>query len=393
MSFLTPLYVLGALAVIGPIIFHLIRRTPKGEVPFSSLMFLTPTPPRLTRRSRLDNILLLLLRGAVLCLLAVAFARPFWRQAAQLDFGASERRRTVVLVDTSASMRRADLWAKARGVASQVIAESRPGDELAVLAFDTTSHPLLGFEESQTLDPTRRQAVAESRLKALEPSWGGTDLGRALVDAVAAIEDVADKGEKAGKMPRRVVLISDLQQGARLDALGEFAWPSDVELDLKIVDADGSNAGLSALADSLEPEPAGKETERRVRIANDASSRREAFELVWLDEKGAESGQPVEAYVPPGESRVVRVPRPAGSQALRSLRLKGDVHGFDNALYFADEVRDESTVVYVGTDAADDPAGLLYYLQRVFQDTPSRTVHVVSASRPRRSQASLRPPS
>ena len=63
MSFLAPLYILGVAAVAAPIIFHLIRRAPKGDVPFSSLMFLTPTPPRLTRRSRLDNWLLLLLAG------------------------------------------------------------------------------------------------------------------------------------------------------------------------------------------------------------------------------------------------------------------------------------------------------------------------------------------
>ena len=42
MSFLTPLYVLGLLAVAAPIVFHLIRRSPRGEVPFSSLMFLVP---------------------------------------------------------------------------------------------------------------------------------------------------------------------------------------------------------------------------------------------------------------------------------------------------------------------------------------------------------------
>ena len=83
MSFLTPLYVLGLSAVIAPLVFHLIRRTPRGEVPFSSLMFLSPTPPRLTRRSRLDHLLLLLLRAAALCVLAFAFARPFLRQAAQ----------------------------------------------------------------------------------------------------------------------------------------------------------------------------------------------------------------------------------------------------------------------------------------------------------------------
>ena len=83
MSALTPLYLLGVLAVAAPIVFHLIRRSPRGEVPFSSLIFLTPSPPRLTRRSRLDHILLLLLRALALCLLAFAFARPFLRQQAQ----------------------------------------------------------------------------------------------------------------------------------------------------------------------------------------------------------------------------------------------------------------------------------------------------------------------
>ena len=37
MSALTPLYLLGMLAVAAPIVFHLIRRSPRGEVPFSSL--------------------------------------------------------------------------------------------------------------------------------------------------------------------------------------------------------------------------------------------------------------------------------------------------------------------------------------------------------------------
>src|SRR5262245_64480000 len=98
MSLLAPLYALGLLAISAPIVFHLIRRSPKGEVPFSSLMFLAPTPPRLTRRSRLENWLLLLLRAAALGLLAFAFARPFLRQAARLDFDDDERRRIAILI-------------------------------------------------------------------------------------------------------------------------------------------------------------------------------------------------------------------------------------------------------------------------------------------------------
>ena len=40
MSMLAPLYfAIGALAIGLPILFHMIRRRPKGEVEFSSLMF------------------------------------------------------------------------------------------------------------------------------------------------------------------------------------------------------------------------------------------------------------------------------------------------------------------------------------------------------------------
>ena len=112
MSLLAPLYFLGALAVGLPILFHLIRRQPKGQVEFSSLMFLRPTPPRLTRRSRLDNWFLLLLRALALTLLAAAFARPFLRSVAISDEELPGRR-IVLVVDTSASMQRAGLWQQA----------------------------------------------------------------------------------------------------------------------------------------------------------------------------------------------------------------------------------------------------------------------------------------
>jgi hypothetical protein len=385
MSFLTPLYALGALAVVAPIVFHLIRRAPRGDVPFSSLMFLSPSPPRLTRRSRLDNLLLLLLRAAVLCLLAFAFARPFLRQAATLSFGDVERRRVAVLVDTSASLRRGDLWQKARKLAGEMIDASRPGDQLAVFAFDVTSKPILSFAESAALDPAKRQAVARAKLDGLAPSWASTNLGQALIDAVATVEDVADSSEKAGRMPRRVVLISDLQHGSKLDALGDFEWPSDVELELKTVADDGANAGLQWLADAAEAEPsaeaapaAGNGPPLRVRVSNEPGSRQESFALQWVDEKGAGTGKPVEVYVPPGESRVVRVPRPSGPSPSQALRLSGDRQGFDDTIYLAAGRRDDATVLYVGPDAAGDPAGLLYYLERVFQGTARRGVTVVS---------------
>ena len=81
MSFLAPFFLVGGLAIAGPVIFHLIRRATREKTLFSSLMFLLPSPPRLSKRHRLEHILLLILRCLALALLAFGFARPFLRQA------------------------------------------------------------------------------------------------------------------------------------------------------------------------------------------------------------------------------------------------------------------------------------------------------------------------
>src|SRR5206468_3617358 len=85
--------------------------------------------------------------------------------------------------------------------------------------------------------------------------------------------------------------------------------------------------------DSTEATPAESAREVRVRVANDPASRRESFRVGWIDAQGKEVGAPVDAYVPPGESRVVKVPRPADPAKARALRLQGDAHPFDNTLF------------------------------------------------------------
>ena len=136
MNLLAPLFALGALAILGPIIFHLIRRTTREQTPFSTLMFLQPSPPRVTKRSRIDNLWLLLLRCLVIGLLALAFARPFLPRATPAPPPGSGQR-TVLLLDTSASMRREKLFDEARARVEKRIRDTKPGDEIAVL----TCHP------------------------------------------------------------------------------------------------------------------------------------------------------------------------------------------------------------------------------------------------------------
>ena len=139
MSFLAPLFLLGGLAVALPIVFHLIRRTSKEKMTFSSLMFLQPTPPRVTRRNRLENIFLLILRCLVLCLLALGFARPFLQKPMVPDPETGAGRKIIVLVDRSASMRREGMWPDAVAKAEEVLRKTVPADQVTSIVPGRTA--------------------------------------------------------------------------------------------------------------------------------------------------------------------------------------------------------------------------------------------------------------
>lgn len=366
MSFLAPLYALGLLAVAAPIYFHLIRRRPKGEVPFSSLMFLTPSPPPPHHRRVLDQLLLLLLRAAALILLGLAFMRPYLRLDSPTD-NAGPGRRVAILVDTSAGMRRGDVWKRAVAEAEAAVAAAKPTDRIAVYTFDRSLRPELGFAETGQLDPARQAALARDRIGRLAPGWAATDLGLALIDASRAVLDPGDATAKAG----RIVLVSDLAAGSKLTGLAGFEWPAEVELELRTVSDGGGNAGV----DLMTPRPdadAKEKAQLRARVVNDAGSRQEQFKLAWANTTGAD----IDVYVPPGESRVVRVSLPPPGVAAPTLRLTGDPYEFDNTAYVAAPPREEWTVFFLGRDAADDPEGLRYFLERAWGETPERVVAV-----------------
>jgi hypothetical protein len=364
MSLLTPLYVLGLLAVSLPIVFHLIRRTPRGDFQFSSLMFLSSSPPRLTRRSRLDHLMLLVLRGLVIALLAFAFARPFMRQAVPPEATSAERQRVAIVVDTSASMRRGDLWRQATSMVDEALAERQPFDQVALFACDDTLRTLVGFEEMSKVEPSQRRPLAQRQLESAGPTWGGSHLGRGLLEALESLTSVPEPQGQAGGAARRMVFITDLQQGGRLESLADYQWPADVTIDLRVVKSrEVTNAGLQLLGRASAIDPTQQAEQWRVNVFNDKDSSVDEFNLVWLDRRDRPVGAPVDVYVPAGESRVVRM-TPPDEAVCERLRLTGDAFDFDNTIYVAARPREERSVLYLGTDEQNDPEGLRYYLDR-----------------------------
>jgi hypothetical protein len=380
MSLLTPLYALGLVAVSLPIIFHLIRRQPRGQFEFSSLMFLSPSPPRLARRSRLDHLLLLLLRGLAISLLALAFARPFLRNEPPPEATDAKAARIAIILDTSASMRRGDLWGQAVASVDKAMADNGPRDEIAIFTCDDALRPLVDFENMSQIAPAERRAAVRSRLQELSPSWASNHLGQGLMDAVEIVSNVGET-RGAERIARRILLVSDLQEGSRLGVLADYPWPEDIELELRTVTpSQPTNAGLHYVSNAQRADAGADEREVRVRVSNDANSNIDEFQLAWIDESEKPVGDPTAAYVPAGESRVIRIRRPPTPAAAERLRLSGDAFDFDNTLYFSAGDNAPTSVLYLGDDRGDDPQNLRFYLERALSEGISRSVSLETAT-------------
>ena len=121
MSFLAPLFLLGLAALAVPVLVHLTHRQRREPVAFPSLMFLRRVEFRTTRRQRIRNWLLFLLRALGVVLLALAFSRPFFQRGDAASAAADAGRDVVILLDASFSMSHGDRWERARTEARKVI--------------------------------------------------------------------------------------------------------------------------------------------------------------------------------------------------------------------------------------------------------------------------------
>lgn len=395
MGFLVPLYLAGLAALSLPLVLHLVRRTPRGRQDFSSLMFLAPTPPRLTRRSRLDQLLLLALRLSALTLLAIAFARPFLREAAALSLDGVPGKRVAILVDTSASMRRGDLWQQAVRRIEHELDELTRADDVALYTFSDRLSQIVGFDqEAQPLPAGKPQAV-RARLAEVRPSWGGTDLGAALAAVAGEMDATTDA--RQSRLEPQIIVVSDFQKGARIDALQAFEWPKRVSVVFRpVVPVQRTNAAVRLVANGEgddDPENI------RVRIVNAADSSGDQFQVAMASRSdraavagaGAERSPGGEArergrnapaageiavYVPAGQSRIVRLPRTGAALTANRIVLRGDDHDFDNTFYLVPLQKQKAAILYVGGDAPTDTRGLLYYLRLAVANDPLRETEI-----------------
>ncbi len=145
MAFLNPFFLFGLLAAGIPLVIHLWNRRRVVTIDFSSLIFITAAHRENARRFQLRQFLILLLRMAIIALIALALARPFLTLGLPV---ASVRAKTdvVVVLDNSYSMAYQDIngvrFDKAKTLATDIIDTLRHGDRAALILMSDIPTPV-----------------------------------------------------------------------------------------------------------------------------------------------------------------------------------------------------------------------------------------------------------
>ena len=197
MSFLTPAFFIGLLAVGIPILVHLTQKEKKTIIDFPSLMFLRRIPYTSVRRRSIRDLWLLLLRIAALLLMVLAFSRPWFSSTGIAAKLPGSTREVVILLDRSASMGYGDRWTKAQAEAKKIV------DGLS--GQDRATFVLFGSSAEENVRATEDKVRLAQAIDAAKVGAQATRFAPALRLAQSILAQSA--------MPRReVVLISDFQK-------------------------------------------------------------------------------------------------------------------------------------------------------------------------------------
>ena len=200
MGFLHPLLLAGLAAVTVPILIHLLLRQRPRPRPWAAMRWLLAAAQQASRRYRLTNLLLLFLRMLLICLIALAVARP-------LLGGLGDGERLVLIIDRTASM-------GAHGTDPGPLAAAQSALQASDLAYRSVVVVSVANDVELVVDGTPAAAVAAIGRLTASDLPGGLDR--------AAHAPLNDRVLAAlGSNRPDVVLISDFQQdqGEALSAL------------------------------------------------------------------------------------------------------------------------------------------------------------------------------
>lgn len=350
---------LGWLALAAvPVLIHWLFRRRYREVTWAAMQFLHAAVRKQSRRTRLEQLLLLAARVLILALIVIAFARPRWADAGKLANQSPPTLR-VIVIDTSLSMGRkaadankgATLFEAGKAAARQIVHKSHAGDRFA-LARMAGSEPRVLIRQ-----PTLLSSAVLEEIDRLPLTFERGDVAATLRQLSEVI---------AAKQPQErceVIVISDFQtdnwpveQAASL--LGLEKQAGSLLYGLVLIDVGAAmpeNAAVVSLA--TEPpilaaeQPMSVTTTLRNAGATPITARRVELRI---DDQLADSRR---VDLPLGQDVAVEftLMAPASGEHSLSVRLEEDSLAADNERWLSLSVRSELNVLLVNGRPAGRP--------------------------------------
>lgn len=200
MWFLNTAMLFGLLGIALPVLAHLLSKKKYDIVRWGAMQFLE-LGRNTQRRVRLEELMLMLMRMGLIAILVLGLARPWISSSWLAQYGSSEARDVVFVLDGSSSMGWEGKTTTPHSAAIQwshrFLEQLRGGDTVAILDARDVVRPVL-VPGSTEFREVRRV------LNDLPAPGGGSDLVEATSQALRQLNS-------AGNLARDVIILTDLQ--------------------------------------------------------------------------------------------------------------------------------------------------------------------------------------
>lgn len=364
------LFGMAALAI--PIIVHLLNRRRFKKLPWAAMRFLQVSLERNQRRMKVEDWILLLLRLALVALLALALARP---AAAWLDSQSlGSKIASTIIIDSSGSMGRTDQGTEktrfeiARGFGTEAIRTLPRGSAASVIfAADSTGS---GITEP-THDLNRAEAILEG-----DNAQTLTNRSSDLMPAVkAALDSLANRSAAQ----KELILVTDGDANAwnQFESIIRVleSAPEDIRSVIAMVgNNSGENLAITRLSQNTPITAVGQPVRLAVEISNfGANSFDDIPVQLTIDSNPV--GEPVEIEsLPSGASRTLtmfaQLPSPGIHELAVSIPGNDAFPADDRRVLVVRAIEKERALLVDGLPSRDPTDAETFFLENALVPVP-----------------------
>ncbi|MBT6154228.1 MAG: VWA domain-containing protein [Planctomycetaceae bacterium] len=357
-----------------PVVIHLLHKRRFRESQWAAMRFLLEAAKKNSRRIRLEQLLLLIVRTLIFVLLVTALSQPHVESFGITSMTTVKTHR-IVVIDASYSMayRSADnsLFERAKDIAKEVIAGAGQGDALNLVRICSFEPRVVVREPSFH----KRELVTE-----IDRMMQTDERG----DTLTTLREVVELLKEAPSIEQKqVTIISDFQRASwSPESVGGIAEMQQLlrtlsgSAELVLVDVGKAEAGNTAVSSLIAEEPfvvVGRPIHLQATIRQFGRSVLGGQVVkLYVDERLAETRTVTPSANGDLHANFIHTFSTSGEHQVEA-RIDGDSLDTDNRRWLALPVKEELKVLLVNGRRSGRPAeNATFYLEKTFSPSTSR---------------------